>query len=222
MSPRQIDHAQLRDHIRLMERDALLVFVERALEVLPSDALERVFDGYLHLSTFETDNQPPSLLEQIRCFSAAALAGRYYEAFAVTSQNFTAFSGGTQNFLAEFDRLERRLLLESFALPPALAREAFELLLAPLRRIDEGMDDVLFFAEEAGSWQVPVSWGHVLPAYFAVLAGTATPADFATSVDRVIEEFAPHSREKWFAVARRCATRDQGNAFDATPKRARS
>ena len=36
-------------------------------------------------------------------------------------------------------------------------REAFELLLGLLRRIDKG-DDVIFFADDEGSWRIGVDW----------------------------------------------------------------
>jgi len=41
--------------------------------------------------------------------------------------------------------------------PRQPVREAFELLLGLLRRIDKG-DDVIFFADEEGSWRIGVDW----------------------------------------------------------------
>ena len=69
-------------------------------------------------------------------------------------------------------------------------REAFDLLFALLRHIDACEDDVIFFADEGGSWQVGVSWKNVLPAYFRCLAETAGPEEFAREVGAAIKDFA--------------------------------
>jgi hypothetical protein len=49
-------------------------------------------------------------------------------------------------------------------------------------------DEVIFFADEAGSWQVGVDWRTVFPAYFAAyfgcLAEAAAADEFAKPVDR--------------------------------------
>ena len=58
---------------------------------------------------------------------------------------------------------------------PAEVREAFETLFGLLCHIDKVPDDVVFFADEAGSWQVGVDWDKVLPAGFTCLAKTAEP-----------------------------------------------
>ena len=49
-------------------------------------------------------------------------------------------------------------------------------------------DEVIFFADEAGSWQIGVDWRTVFPAYFAAyfgcLAEAAAADEFAKTVDR--------------------------------------
>lgn len=54
--------------------------------------------------------------------------------------------------------------------PTTALREAFELLLPLCRLIDEGSERVVFFADEAGSWQLDVDWRAMLSAYFGCLA----------------------------------------------------
>ncbi len=99
--------------------------------------------------------------------------------------------------------------------PPGAVRGAFELLFGLLRHIDEAPDDVIFFADEAGSWQVGVDWRTVFPAYFRCLAETATDDEFAKTVDRAIADFADHERPRHLAAARKVASATQRAALRA-------
>jgi hypothetical protein len=143
------------------------------------------------------------------------LAGDYYEYFGVNSRNFMQKSEGTELFLAEFDRLMYACIREPSRGPRAPVREAFELLFQLLRRIDEGHDDVIFFADEAGSWQVGVDWSAALPAFFQCLADSASPDDFAREVNRTIEDFAEYDRSRHLTAARRVANAQQKAALRA-------
>jgi hypothetical protein len=95
-------------------------------------------------------------------------------------------------------------LLQDYALPPEPA-----LLLSLCRLIDEGSDRVVFFADEAGSWQLDVDFRAMLSAYFGCLA-LGTPGDaFARVVDRCITAFAEHDRARLVAAAVRVGNADQ-------------
>jgi hypothetical protein len=84
-----------------------------------------------------------------------------------------------------------------------------------LRQIDETADEVIFFADEGGSWQVGVDWCTVLAAYFRCLAETASPEEFSATVDRVITDFAEHERPEHMQTARAVASSVQQAALDA-------
>src|SRR5438093_5397812 len=58
---------------------------------------------------------------------------------------------------------------------PTEVRQAMDILFGLLNHIDKGDDDVIFFADEGGSWQVGVDWAKVLPVWFKVLSATAEP-----------------------------------------------
>ncbi len=90
-----------------------------------------------------------------------------------------------------------------------------------LRRLDEG-EDTLFFADEGGSWNVGIEWRETLPGYFACVAATATPDEFATAVRGVIEEHASHDRTRHLGEARRVASPEQRAALDRRPRRPRA
>jgi hypothetical protein len=88
-----------------------------------------------------------------------------------------------------------------------------EILFGLLDRVDECCDDVVFFADEGGSWQVGVEWDRVLPVWFKVLAATAEPEDFATRITTLLSRHYRYGRDKMLAVARRVATPPQRKAL---------
>jgi hypothetical protein len=105
-------------------------------------------------------------------------------------------SRGTEAFIAEFDRLMDKCIRAAAKKRRAPTRDAFDLLFGLLRRIDEDSDSIIFFADEAGSWQVGVNWSAALPAYFQCLADIASPDEFAREVDRAISDFCDYERPK--------------------------
>ena len=92
-------------------------------------------------------------------------------------------------------------------------RNAFEILFGLLRHVDECLDDIIFFADEGGSWQVGVEWRSVLPAYFRCLAVTALPEDYARAAVLVIEEFESFNRALHLKSAREAANPAQKRAL---------
>lgn len=92
--------------------------------------------------------------------------------------------------------------------------QAFEILFSLLRHIDEGNDDVLFFADEGGAWSLGVDWSRALPAYFRCLAQFASAEDFARGANRVIADFAEHDRGRYMAHAWNVATTEQRASLD--------
>jgi len=80
----------------------------------------------------------------------------------------------------------------------AETREAFDTIFALLRHIDEGNDDVVFVADEGGSWQVGVDWGKVVPAWFRCLSKSAEPSEFASVVVTTIVDLdSAEDEEEW-------------------------
>ena len=96
---------------------------------------------------------------------------------------------------------------------PATVCQAFEIIFSLLSKIDEGTDDILFFADEGGSWEVGVDWENVLPAWFKVLSATAGPSGYAQGITTVLKRHYKHGRIKMFAVARKIATPAQRQAL---------
>jgi FAD/FMN-containing dehydrogenase len=222
MTTRAVDLEKLRVALQRMSRGNLLIIAERAIELVPRAKLRALVEGFIRLDDLaKTKAGAAPLLAEVRKFHEASMRGDYYEGFGVNSKNFMAKSEGTQTFIAEFDLLLGRCIRAAENGPPAPVREAFDLLFGLLRRIDEGNDDVIFFADEAGSWQVGVDWRGALPAYFRALADTASPEDFVREVDRTIKDFDDYERPRHLTAARRVASAAQKAALRTLPAASR-
>jgi hypothetical protein len=150
----------------------------------------------------------------VKAFDAASRARKYYVSFNVNSKNYTETSTGTRDFIAECRRQLDRCVAHASKGVEAETRGAFDVLFALLGHIDEGNDDIVFFADEGGSWLVGVDWRKVFPAWFRCLSRSAEPEDFANAVVATVDAFEEHSRGAYFAAARKVATASQGKALD--------
>ncbi|MGB7810934.1 MAG: hypothetical protein WBP56_07350 [Polyangia bacterium] len=89
--------------------------------------------------------------------------------------------------------------------------------------VDDCREDVVFFADEAGSWQVGVDWDKVLPPWFRVLSATAEPQECVRRITDLLNHHCKHKSEKMLAVANETATPDQRKAFpEARPGNGRN
>src|SRR5436309_14147614 len=122
----------------------------------------------------------------VELFEKASLAGEYYESFGVNSQNYTQKSAGTTAWIAKYLWLLDRCVINVKENNPVEVREAMDNLFGLLNHIDKGHDDVIFFADEGGSWQVGVDWAKVLPVWFKVLSATAEPEEYAERITALL------------------------------------
>jgi hypothetical protein len=204
--------------LQKMSRSSLLIIAERAVELMPPAQRKTLLGDFLdtHAITPATATTR-SLLDEVRDFHARRLAGEYYEGFDVNSRNCTERSKGTDAFMATFDRLVAACIRDTEIGPRLPTLQAFDLLFDVLGHIDEGHDDVIFFADEGGSDEVGVNWRSAMVAYFRCLAETASAEEFALAVDEVITDFADHDRAHYLAEACRLASEAQRAAVGALP-----
>jgi len=203
-----------------MDEEQIFSMLDEALEVMPRGALGRIVKRYISLDDVRANPLEPkrTLLEEIKAFDAAARAGDYYQSFDVNSRNCMDKSQGTRSFIADFSRLLDRCVAAVANNAPAELRASMEILFALHRYIDECNDDIIFFADEAGAWQLGVDWRAVLPAWFACLARTVDPAEYARLVRDAIGAFDPHAHDQHVAAARRVGTLAHRRALAPVPK----
>ncbi len=198
MARSKIDREKLRVFVRGLPDQDLLRILYRAIDLLPKTRLVQLVEGFVDPRELRAESASPgSLVGAVTSFHAASLGHEYYEGFDVNSKNFMQKSRGTATWIAECNRLLDRCVALAGKDEHAEASKSFEMIFALLRRIDEGHDDVIFFADEGGSWQVGVSWREVLPAWFTCLGRSTKPDDYARAVVSMIDDFVAHDRE-WF------------------------
>ncbi|MBT9317615.1 hypothetical protein [Leptothoe spongobia] len=212
-----IDISLLRQSIRQnLDTEELLFLLDRAIELIPQETLPELLKGVLDLDSFQVDEIADELiLEEVLDFQADSLAGVYYESFRVNSRNYMDQSRGTINWIAEFKRLMNRCIKECQAGEYFQAHPAFEVLIELLDEVDECRDDIIFFADESGSWQVGVSWENVLPSYFTALAEVVEPEVYAESVVKVVKKHANYRGDIHLKTAMKIAQPAQRKALKA-------
>ncbi len=214
MASQYIDRQKVRAAIRRMGSEYVFYMLDDAITLLPQTKLRRLIKQYLNPAELRPDGaRKENLLADVKAFQKASLTGKYYQAFAVNSKNYTEKSSGTLAWIADCRRVLERCVAQSKKEDPATVCQAFEIIFSLLSKIDECTDDILFFADEGGSWQVGVDWENVLPAWFKVLSATAGPAEYAQGITTLLKRHYKHGRIKMLAVARRIATPAQGRAL---------
>ena len=216
--PIQIDREKLRAEVRKLGNEYVFYMLEDAIDLLPPAKLHKIAKKYLDLKRLCPDAQKamrPSLLTDIKRFEKASLAGEYYESFGVNSKNCTQQSAGTSAWIAEFRRLLDRCVVDAKKGQPAEVCEAMAILFGLLDHIDKCLDDIVFFADEGGSWQVGVDWPKVLPVWFNTLSATVEPAEYAEQITSLLSRHYSYGQDKMLAIAHRTATADQRKALAA-------
>jgi len=214
MAGQHIDRDKLRAAIRRMGSEYVFYMLDDAITLLPQTKLCKLIALYLNPAKHRPDGAiKESLLAEVKAFQKASLAGKYYQAFAVNSKNYTEKSSGTLAWIADCHRLLERCVAQGKKEDPATVCQAFEIIFSLLSKIDECTDDILYFADEGGSWQVGVDWENLLPAWFTVLSATAGPSEYAQRITTLLKRHYEHGRVKMLAVARRIATPAQRQAL---------
>lgn len=155
MTSRATDLEQVRRALRTLSRGSPLIIAERAAELVPPAELKVLLGNFINVEALTSSPAAArSLLDEVRDFYARSVAGQYYESFAVNWKNCTERSKGADAFMAEFDRLLTRCIRDAEAGPRLPTLQAFDLLFALLRHIDGRHGDVIFFADEGGSYEV--------------------------------------------------------------------
>ena len=213
MAGQQIDRDKLRAAIRREGSDCIFQMLDIAIELLPQPKLRKLIAGYFKPAEFYADGEgKPDLVAAVQAFHKASLAGKYYEAFAVNSKNYTDTSSGTLAWIADCHRILERCVSCAKNGDPATVCQAFELIFNLVDRIDAGEDEILFFADEGGSWALGIDWEKVLPAWFRVLSATADPGEYAQRIDSILKKHFANDPTKIVSVASRVATPAQRSA----------
>jgi hypothetical protein len=198
-----IDIKALRKQIRnRMDTEDLLTLLDRAIIIIPPDRLPELLEDYFDLDEIilADDAVKLSLLAEVSKFSQESLAKVYYDSFDVNSRNHMDKSRGTINWIDEFLTMMERCITESTTADPTEVIQSFDLLISLLQELDDDCDSIIFFADEAGSWQVWSNWEELIPPYCQALSTIAKPKEYAQTIFDLIKrndrrEFDQHLRQ---------------------------
>ena len=150
-----IDRDKLRTALRRLGDEYIFYMLDEAIDLLPPAKLAKLVGRYLDVKQLRPDAPGKSdLLTEVRVFDQASRSGEYYESFDVNSKNFMDKSKGTRAFIADCNRLLDRCVTQAPKGDAAEIGEAIEIILGVLRYVDECHNDVVFFADEGGTWRV--------------------------------------------------------------------
>jgi hypothetical protein len=218
--PIEIDRDKLRAAVRKLGNKYVFYMLDHAIDLLSPVKVHKIAKKYLDLKRLRPDAEratKTSLLTDVKLFEKASLAGEYYQSFDVNSRNCTQQSTGTSAWIAQCLRLLDRCVANASKGNPTEVREAMDILFGLLSHIDEGRDDIIFFADEGGSWQVGVDWARVLPAWLKVLSATAGPEEFAVRITSLLSHHYRYGRHIGSSFRRDNApVADAGQANGAT------
>ena len=211
-----IDRDKLRAAIRHLDDEYVFYMLDDAIGLLPPAKLEKLVKRYLDLKKLCPDKRrrKQSLLSDVMAFEKASLLKEYYEDFYVDSKNYTRMSRGTSAWIADCCRLLDRCVAQASIVTAKETSETFEIIFSLLRRIDDG-DDIVFFADESGSWILGIDWTKIFPAWFTCLAATVRPEEYARQVISNVDAFSKYHRDTHLATARSTANPAQQAAIQA-------
>jgi hypothetical protein len=210
MDDRPIDREKLRTAIRKMGGEYIFYMLDDAITLLPEAKLRKLIENYLDATEFHLNGtQKQNLLADAKAFQEASLSGSYYNRAASHSKNGEENPIETLAWIADCRRLLDRCTKQAAKHNAAEVCQAFEIVFGLLDHIDECEDDVVFFADEGGSWQMDIDWEKVLPAWFSVLSASVEPAEYARRIDAILNRHYADGRAKMLSVARGIANLEQ-------------
>jgi hypothetical protein len=209
-----IDRRKLRRALRKLGDEHIFYLLDEAIELLPPIKLADLIGRYVDVEQLRPGPaKNETLLDEVRAFDAASRAGSYYDRFDVNSTNRATKSIGTRAFIADCRRLLERCVREARDGDALEVRDAMTLILDLLRHIDECHDDVVFFADEGGSWQVGIDSMRVFSALFLCFSRTSGPDEYARRVIDSVSTLEDPERERLLATARRIGSRAHRQAL---------
>jgi hypothetical protein len=185
-----------------------LELLDAAYEVMNQRQRKAVFGQYAVPEKAAHAADGRKLLREIKKFQQDSLAGKYYAPFNVNSKNWMHIPDETE---AWFDQLGQ-FLADSMQLTGqgqhAEAVACFGVLYELVAAMEDGQEIV--FADELGSWMIPVDEKKTIAAYLKSLAVVASPEQYAAVAAPLIKRDSHQSfTDKVYASALRAADKAQ-------------
>ncbi len=176
--------------LKRRKKSELLAILDLAFDQMPPKTRRAVFLELIQKSR-PAKLDGPSVLEEVVDFHRESLEGRYYEPFDINSKNFTNIPEGTDEWCDRTaDLLKQAMQLTSQG-DHEWAVKCFDVLFDLIGKMEYGEEIV--FADEMGSWMIPIREKDWIRAYMTSLAATAEPGEFAAKALPVVTRDSGHS-----------------------------
>lgn len=187
-----MDRGRLFEALADEEPSVLLDLLEKAYDEMKIDQRNRVFGKYARsLPPEPVDGK--ALLRQIEGFQDRSLSGYYYAPFDINSKNFMHVPEETKEWFEEMgDYLKASCQLTAQG-DHLHAVACFGILYELIEALDNGEEIV--FADECGSWMIPVDEKVYIAAYMTSLAATMGPEEFTAAAIPLIQ------RDSWQSLS---------------------
>src|SRR6185312_7547307 len=117
-------------------------------------------------------------LEEVVQFESDSFSRKYYQSFMINSKNWRHIPERTRDWFRRMGDLLGAASQLSRQRDHAKAVACFERLFALIERMESG-DDEIVFADELGSWMIPVREKDWVADYLTSLAATSTADEYA-------------------------------------------
>jgi len=203
-----MDKTRLFEYLSKQKLPQVLELLRSAFDEMSTKQRQRVF-GEIYDLIPPAAVQGGKLLQDVRKFYDESIAGKYYAPFNVNSKNFMDIPEETE---AWFERLGE--LLESGTIiseqnDHSTAVKCFDLLYALIFKMADG-DEEIVFADELGSWMIPVDEKKAINAYLKSLSLVSSAEEFVKAALPLIGRDSYSSfAKKVYASAMRFANKEQ-------------
>jgi hypothetical protein len=171
-----VDEHEVFAFLAKQKKAVLLDYLREAFQQMTPRQCREVFgDAFRSPATMDGEQ----LREEIEEFRRASLAREYYAPFMINSKNFMDRPEETEEWCDLFARFVAGASKLTARKKHAQAVACFAMLYELVEAVDSGKE--IIFAEEAGSWMIPVDKKVWLKAYLTSLAATATPEAFTAA-----------------------------------------
>jgi hypothetical protein len=151
----------------------IFAMLDDAFDLLPRATLEHLVNRYIRHVDRRADpdaprrDAPRNLRTAVEGFASACRRGDYFETFDVNSKNCTEQSNGTIAWIAECIRLlDRCVALSTPKRDIGDVAASFEMLFDLIDDAGSFDFEIVFFADEGGTYEFGIEWSTVMEAWF--------------------------------------------------------
>jgi hypothetical protein len=215
----KIDKAALIQQLSKQPASTKLELLGAAYDAMTDPQRQAVFGAHVRPQPETSETKTgEELLQEIQRFRQDSLNRKYYAPFNMNSKNYREIPEKTKTWFSQLGEF----LTNSMALTKqgdhANAVACFDLLYELIRAMENG--DEIVFAEEVGSWMIPVDEKKVVAAYLKSVAAIASPEQYvATAVPLVQRDSYQSFAEDVYASAMRAANKTQKASLAAEIER---